>query len=204
MFESVATDTPEAPFVADGVMGIILATFEPDKYAIAAASGAANTLDVAAEMRSEMLVEDYATLALQRFEAFMQKIATENGVYDPSFLETVKKKVHTLASDGAPSERRSIFLAALKYLLNAGVLIRDPAHAIRLAVVKPLRVEEMFTPVLKELIGPVKAERRLPKPASGGAHGIKGGGLIHEITNAEKWKALLVDSYREMFSTLRR
>ena len=138
-----------------------------------------------------MLVEDYTTLALQRFEAFMQKLATENGVYDPSFLETVKKKVHTLASDGAPSERRSIFLAAWKYFRNAGVLIRDPARATRLAIVKPLRVEEMFAPVLKDLVGPVKAERRLPKPACGGAHGIKGGGLILDITHSENGRSSL-------------
>jgi hypothetical protein len=91
----------------------------------------------------------------------------------------------------ARRQNEVFFFAAWKYFKHAVFLIRDPGHAVRLAIVKPLRVEEMFAPVLKELIGPEKAERRKPKPAGGGAHGIKGGGLIPDITHSDKWKEQL-------------
>ena len=57
------------------------------------------------------------------------------------------------------------------------MLIRDPSHAIRIAVSRPLKMEETFKDIFLELIGPEKNERNKLACGSRGA-------LIPDLTDA--------------------
>ena len=68
---------------------------------------------------------------------------------------------------------------------KVAMIIRDPAHAVRIAVSKPLRMEETFKDVLSELIGPGRQERSASACGSSGAP-------IPDLTHSDKWKAMLM------------
>ena len=53
------------------------------------------------------------------------------------------KTVKCLAADGASKERRALFLAARDLFVNLLILIRDPAHALRI-VAKALHCDDVF------------------------------------------------------------
>ena len=53
-----------------------------------------------------------------------------------------------VAADGAAKERRAVFLATRELFPNALIVIRDSAHAIRIAS-KALHLDELFSKVWK-------------------------------------------------------
>ena len=127
--QSAARDTPQPPLVHDGVLGHINATFEPSAHAQLAFG---NPL--------ELLGEDKAAAAKQWLEAFLKDFYTENSVFDPHLFASLCTKIQILCSDGAPSERRMGFLAVMVVFPKIAMIIRDPAHAVRIAASKPLRM----------------------------------------------------------------
>ena len=88
-------------------------------------------------------------------------------------LESFCNKVRVIAADGGSGERRAVFVAASKYFKRTGMVIRDPAHGLRIATTKPLQLEDHFRVVYEELIGNKHA-------------------LIPDIQNSGKWKQILV------------
>lgn len=59
-------------------------------------------------------------------------------------MEHIIASVTTVAADGARSERRVLFLAARRLFKNVRMMIRDGAHAIRIAMEKPLHLDTTF------------------------------------------------------------
>ena len=82
------------------------------------------------------------------------------------------KTVEIIAADGAAKERRAVFLAARDLFPNLLIVIRDPAHAIRLAA-KALHCDVLFEQVWEELFD--------------GRHA-----LVPDLKNSDKWHNLLV------------
>ena len=84
--------------------------------------------------------------------------------------------VRCIAADGAAKERRAVFLAARELFPNALIVIRDSAHAIRIAS-KALHLDEAFSKVWKELFDQRHA-------------------LVPDLMNSPKW-ANLLDTIRD-------
>ena len=68
---------------------------------------------------------------------------------------------------------------------RVAMLIRDPSHAIRIAVSRPLKMEETFKDIFLELIGPERNERNKLACGSRGA-------LIPDLTHSEKLITMLM------------
>ena len=58
--------------------------------------------------------------------------------FDEQAHDNYRRKVRILASDGGAAERRSLFLSAKSFFPNSDVAIRDFAHAVRIATLKPM------------------------------------------------------------------
>ena len=84
----------------------------------------------------------------------------------------IMSTVLCLAADGASSERRAVFLAARELFPNLLIVIRDPAHAIRIAA-KALHQDDVFGHVWHELFDARHA-------------------LVPDLMNSPKWHNLLV------------
>ena len=92
--------------------------------------------------------------------------------FDEQAHENYRRKVRILASDGGAAERRSLFLSARSFFPNADVAIRDFAHAVRIATVKPMQLVSLYEDVYEELINKRHA-------------------LIPDLKYSEKWKKCL-------------
>ena len=76
------------------------------------------------------------------------------------------------AADGASKDPRALFLAAQEVFKNAVLVVRDPAHALRISVKNPLRCDELFGEVWGELFNKRHA-------------------LAPDIMNSTKWQSFL-------------
>ena len=65
--------------------------------------------------------------------------------------ERIRKCNRALSADGASKERRALLLAAEELLPNIVLLIRDSAHALRIAVKNPLYFDDLFGEVWADL-----------------------------------------------------
>jgi len=151
-------DSKEPPFWRSGVLGII------GKH-IRKAIG--DVLDSS---------EDHAIESVRLLEAFLNHACTplaKEAVVDAELKAHILEHVRVLAADGASSERRALFAAMERLFKNVVLVIRDPAHAIRIAVSKPLHADELFGEVWHELFDKRHA-------------------LVPDIQHSEKWKELLV------------
>ena len=93
-------------------------------------------------------------------------------VFDEELFNHIVKITRILAADGASSERRACFLACRRFFTNCRSVVRDPAHAIRIAIQKPMQLEEVFGHVYTELMDKKHA-------------------LIPDIQNSPKMKRML-------------
>ncbi|CAK0797503.1 unnamed protein product, partial [Prorocentrum cordatum] len=84
----------------------------------------------------------------------------------------VLRTVTSFAADGAPKERRSVFIAARDLFPNLLIVIRDPAHAMRIAC-KAMHCDDVFGQVWNELFNDRHA-------------------LVPDLMNSSKWRNLLV------------
>ena len=75
------------------------------------------------------------------------------GAFDVTLYEAIKNNTRILAADGAKSERRMLLMACRQFFTRVGMVIRDPAHAIRIATQKPMQLEDEFGAVYADLIG---------------------------------------------------
>ena len=91
---------------------------------------------------------------------------------DEVALQGFRKKVRILCADGGSGERRALFLAAKHYFPNVQLVIRDPAHGLRIATCKPMQLQSYFKEVYEELINKRHA-------------------LIPDIQNSGKWRQIL-------------
>ena len=103
--------------------------------------------------------EDHAIAAVKQLGSFLTKFCTPLGrgirkavplACDESLKSHVMRAVTSFSADGASKERRFLFLAARELFPNLLLVIRDPAHAIRLAA-KSLHCDDVFGDVWREL-----------------------------------------------------
>jgi hypothetical protein len=151
-------------------------------------SGVLGLLDCSKKHASNF-EEDHAVTAVANLDSFLTTFCTPLGpkpaqgrwggrrVAQPLACDTdlkahVMKTVRCLAADGASGERRAVFLAARDLFPNLLLVIRDPAHAIRIAA-KALHCDDVFGEVWHELFD--------------GRHA-----LVPDLKNSAKWHNLLV------------
>ena len=171
----VRFDTPTAPYRADAVLG----TYRRS-YIGKAKVGEQTTV-------ADEVTEDHALNALKHLREFLERLFTpmasrkrrrpgsacgEIRCCNEEELNAFRRKVRILAADGGSAERRAVFLAAERYFPNVSLVIRDPAHGIRIAIQKPLQLESLFKGVYDELIDNRHA-------------------LIPDIQNSGKWQKIL-------------
>ena len=70
---------------------------------------------------------------------------------DLELKEHIKKCNRVFAADGASRERRALLLAAEELFPKMVLLLRDSAHALRIAVQNPLHFDDFFGEVWTEL-----------------------------------------------------
>ena len=101
--------------------------------------------------------EDHAIKAVKKIDGLITIFCSALGpggqplAPDLSLKDHILQNVRALAADGAPKERRGLALAVKEIFRNGGLLIRDSAHAIRIAVNKSLHADRRFDAVWTEL-----------------------------------------------------
>ena len=94
----------------------------------------------------------------------------------------VMKTVSCMAADGASNERRAVFLAGRELFDRLLIVIRDPAHGIRIAM-KALHRDKLFGKVWHELFDVRHA-------------------LVPDLMNSEKWHNLVVAIQQDNITVL--
>ena len=97
---------------------------------------------------------------------------------DLCLKEHILKNVRALAADGASKERRALARAAQQFFRNCKLLIRDPAHAIRIAVKNSLHADACFDEVWSEIFDKKHA-------------------LAPDIMHSDKWSDLLTNVQKD-------
>ena len=145
-------------------------------------SGVLGLLDCSKKHASDF-EEDHAVTAVRQLDSFLTKFCTPLGritgrrgvqplACDLALKTHVMKAVTCVSADGAAKERRAVFLAARDLFPNVLIVIRDPAHSIRIAS-KALHCDDLFGEVWRELFD--------------GRHA-----LVPDLMNSSKWHNLLV------------
>ena len=125
--------------------------------------------------------EDHAVTAVKQLDSFLTKFCTPLGrgrrkalplACDESLKSHIMRTVTSLSADGAAKERRALFLAGRELFPNLLIVIRDPAHAIRIAS-KALHCDDVFGEVWHELFDARHA-------------------LAPDLMNSAKWHNLFV------------
>ena len=145
----------------------------------AVAKGILGIVDCSHESTAEF-EEDHAIVAVKKLDELITKFCSARGpggqplAPDLSLKDHILKTVHTLAADGAPKERRALAHAVKTVFRNCKLIIRDSAHAIRIAVKKSLHADECFDEVWTELFDKRHA-------------------LAPDIMFSDKWRDLLTN-----------
>ena len=128
--------------------------------------------------------DDHAVTAVKQMRSFITKFCTPLGrttpgrrwpqplACDEALRDHILSSVKILAADGGSKERRAVFLAARELFPNLLIVIRDSAHAIRIAI-KALHLDEVYGAVWKELFDKRHA-------------------LVPDVMNSKKWENLFV------------
>ena len=127
--------------------------------------------------------EDHAVIAVRHLNSFLEEFCTPLGrkrktrgpqplACDHDLKAHVMKTVTCISADGGSKERRAVFLAARELFSNLLIVIRDPAHAIRIAS-KALHCDDVFGDVWDALF-----------------HGKHA--LAPDIMNSDKWHNLFL------------
>ena len=104
-------------------------------------------------------MDDHATQGVDHLDAFIQSVCAplrkrtrgQELAVDDALSAHIKHSVRCLSSDGAKSERSILFLAAQMVFKRVAHVIRDSAHAIRIAIKDPLHHDTLFGQVWEEL-----------------------------------------------------
>ena len=122
--------------------------------------------------------DDHAFIGVRQMDAFLNKFCTPIGpagepvATDIALKEHIRKTTRVFAADGASKERRALLLATQKLFPNVVTLLRDAAHAVRIAVKNPLHIDELFGEVWTHLFDKRHA-------------------LVPDVMNSKKWQDLL-------------
>ena len=149
-------DAPAEPFKRRGILGVL-------------------ALDKSAVGDFE---EDHALVATRKLDSFLNRFCTPLSskrrplATDHALKEHIRKRVRTFAADGASKERRGLLMAAQELFPNVALLLRDSAHALRIAIKDPLHFDSAFGEVWELLFN----ERHA---------------LVPDVMNSEKWQDLL-------------
>ena len=114
-------DAPRKPYVRHGVLGVLCL----DNSVI------------------DEFEEDHALVALRKLDGFIERVCTPGPGCRPlatdfALKEHILKNTRVFAADGASKERRALFLAVKEVFKNVVLVIRDPAHVLRISVKKPI------------------------------------------------------------------
>ena len=126
----VRCDTPGPPYVHDTVLGVMRARV------------------VSLEEECTDHGKQHVAALTQFFISFFTDLVDG---FDESAFTDVCGKVRCLTSDGAAAQRKALFSAAGSLFPNTMLVIRDMAHAVRIAAKTPLHMDDMFGVVWKEL-----------------------------------------------------
>ena len=157
------SDAPSEPFVHRGILGVM-------------------SLDKSAVGDFE---EDHALIAVRKMDGFLNRICTPLGpggrklATDIALKEHIRKCIRVFAADGASKERRALFLAAKELCPNIVLVLRDGAHALRIAVRDPLHFDSLFGEVWTHLFDQRHA-------------------LVPDVMNSKKWQDLLQQIQRQV------
>ena len=157
-------------------------------------SGVLGLLDCSKKHASDF-EEDHAVTAVKQLSDFLAKFCTPRGrirgrrgaqllACDHELKAHVMNTVKCVAADGASKERRAVFLALRDLFPNVLIVIRDPAHAIRIAS-KALHCDDVFKQVWEDLFD--------------GKHS-----LVPDLMNSSKWHNLLVAIQGDNIRAVRR
>ena len=134
-------DTPQpaagGEYVARGILGIVSCTKES----------------------TAAFEEDHAISAVRSLDAFLTRFCTSKSrarqplALDLPLKEHIIQHILTFAADGAASQRRELFFAIREVCTNCKLLIRDAAHALRIAYNKPVHADDAFGEVWDKLFG---------------------------------------------------
>ena len=104
------------------------------------------------------LEEDHALVGVRKLDAFLNTFCTPLAkasqplATDLELKEHIRKCTRAFAADGASKERRALLLAAEELFPNIVLLLRDSAHALRIAVQNPLHFDDLFGEVWEEVM----------------------------------------------------
>ena len=164
-------DAPKKPFVRRGVLGVMSL----------------------ANSSTQDFEEDHALIAVRKLDAFLNRFCTplksavgdtqaSNSAVDDSqaLKEHIRKHIRVFAADGASKERRALFTAVREMFENVVLLLRDGAHALRIAIRDPLHYDNFFGEIWNELFDQRHA-------------------LVPDVMHSNKWQDLLQNIQREVF-----
>ena len=98
---------------------------------------------------------------------------------DHALKEHIVQCTRVLSADGASKERRALLLAVQEVFKNVVLVVRDPAHALRIAVKNPLHCDEVFGDVWEQLFDKRHA-------------------LVPDLTHSKTWQRLLQQIQRHV------
>ena len=154
-------DAPSKPFFCKGILGVMCL----QKSAVGD------------------FEEDHALSGVRQMDAFLNKFCTPIGpasrplATDIALKEHIRKTIRVFAADGASKERRALLLATQELFPNVVLLLRDSAHALRIAVRDPLHIDALFGDVWTHLFDKRHA-------------------LVPDVMNSKKWQDLLQNIQR--------
>ena len=94
---------------------------------------------------------DHASRGALKFDELLARFCTPWGAeLDQDLKDHIQNIVHVVSADGCAAERRAMHLVAERAFANFIELIRDPAHAIRIAM-KVLHKDDFFKEMWDEL-----------------------------------------------------
>ena len=97
-------------------------------------------------------MKDHGEQAFKKLRNFLKTLCTDPvHDFDEGLMTHICSHVRSLSSDGAPHERKALFMACRDVFPNTFMVIRDMAHAVRIAAKKPLHMDEVFGQVWEEL-----------------------------------------------------
>jgi len=147
-------------------------------------SGVLGLMDCSKKHASDF-EDDHAVTAVMQLDTFLTRFCTPLGrstvkgtrgpqplACDLDLKAHLMKTVSCVAANGGSKERRAVFLAVREIFSNVLIVIRDPAHAIRISM-KAIHLDDVFGKVWEALFNAKHA-------------------LVPDIMNSAKWASLLV------------
>ena len=116
--------------------------------------------------------EDNSEKEAKRFEACLTEFCSPlRGTFDEELYRHICTNVRVMAADGSVAERRALQRIIQRTCVNVCMLIRDMAHAARIAAKGPMHGDEEFEAVWEELFNKKHA-------------------LVPDIQNSDKYNAI--------------